>query len=141
MVLRPFLRKHLPFILSSDSGRVKQPSPHFVYYEEPFGGPNTPIQYRAKVSTGIINNNSGGGTGWEEKTRNNSDTTDATAVEDVELGASRDWPLKSGLMPKSERNGKIIDVINRLLLRRTSVMEGLSSELAERSGPVPPKCS
>ena len=62
MVLRPFLGRHLPFLLGIRSERIEQTSPRVVDDEHAITSVNVPFNYRPKTDAGFgrMNNSAGG---------------------------------------------------------------------------------
>ena len=87
MVLRPFVRRHLPRIIP-DYGRYRKAGPQGTY-DGP-SGPNSRSNYKAKVvSATSKGSQSGTGRSWFGRSglkREESDEDSATIGEDVELG-------------------------------------------------------
>ena len=109
IVARPFLRRHLPFLLGINSERVGQPWPQVVYDEQQLAVLKIPFECRQKTSAGFGGINSSAGWVWAGSSTN---TRDGTVIVDVEQRAEmsrpRNWPLRNNMLPRSGNQGNIV---------------------------------
>jgi len=109
MVLRPFIRRHLPFLTKGDSSPLRPQDRHLNYS---IFGDSTKKAKPNKNGVSTAEYGSGTGTtrglsedyGLEDmgigKKRNDSDVT---AVDDLESAKGRGWPLTQDPSGKEER--------------------------------------
>lgn len=83
MVMRPFLGKHLPFLLGIRSQRVEEGTPYDVGDEQPLNVVIVPANYRTKANAGFSGINSSAG--WIQAS--------VDTIEDVGIGDVGGWPL------------------------------------------------
>ena len=99
MVLRPFLRKHLPFLLETCPARARQTSSHSVDIEQPMIVLNTPVEFRCKTNTGFGGINSSAGWSWGHTSRVDTLRSVRGATADVKRGGDEGWPLRNDISP------------------------------------------
>ena len=107
MVMRPFLRRHLPFLPGIRSERVEQTSPGVANDDQPLTVLNIHIEYRGDVRAGLGGINSSAGWIWDQR-RTRTQTTVGTATEDVEMGGVRGWPLRNDSLLRTDCRDNII---------------------------------
>ena len=100
MVMRPFLQRHLPFLLGTNSKRIDQAFPYACNNNHPVTVLNLAVEYRAEVSAG-----------WALGQRSSFDThaTAGTTADDVEMGGESDWPLRSDIALGTEMGNNIVE--------------------------------
>ncbi|KAL8948278.1 MAG: hypothetical protein Q9222_005526 [Ikaeria aurantiellina] len=111
MVLRPFIRRHLPFLIGGDTRR----SPGAAIYDGyPRSRTDTKISSSGNPKSNV-SGSKGGVKGWLAGGRRNTTDTDSTLADrgDMELGRVG-WPLESGREnkrsdPRSESEEHIME--------------------------------
>ncbi|KAL9610900.1 MAG: hypothetical protein Q9204_009053 [Flavoplaca sp. TL-2023a] len=118
MVLRPFVRRHLPFLLGSDTKRYRAAAGTAIYDGYKRSGTKTKVSsgkhqkhstsggFGAKIKSWV-----GGGGGAGTRATDDTDSTFVGDGRDVELGKVG-WPLESGRGKgevKSESEENIIE--------------------------------
>ncbi|CAF9923628.1 hypothetical protein IMSHALPRED_005975 [Imshaugia aleurites] len=106
MVARPFLRRHLPFIIGNESERVEPTWPLAVNHEQPFIVFRTAFEHRPNMSAVIGGANSSAGWIWGRK---NGIDSRAIFGDDVERRGVRGWPLRNDILPRSDSLDNIIE--------------------------------
>lgn len=67
MVLRPFLGRHLPFLLGIRAERIEHISPRVVDVEHAVTSVNVPFEYRPKTDAGFGGVNNSAGEIWYQR--------------------------------------------------------------------------
>ena len=116
MVVRPFLRKHLPFTFGSERkhvGRVGQSWPHIINHERQSIVLKTSFEYRSKRRAGFGGINSSAGWIWDREKGINSHAIFGTAGEVVRKESARGWPLRNDFSPRRDTQDNIIEEMGR----------------------------
>ena len=103
MVMRPFVRRHLPFLLQSRPPYVRHTSLHSVDIEQPMTGVNIPVEFRSKTIADFGGINSSAGWVWDRGGRFDTLTSLRTTRADVERGNDEGWPLRNDISPRIDR--------------------------------------
>ena len=109
MVMRPFLQRHLPFLLGIRSERVEQISSPVISNEPPIAVLNIPFEYRPRTSAGFGGVNSSVGWIWHPGSSIDTHATIGAAPDDLKAGGQIGWPLRNELVPRTETGNNIIE--------------------------------
>ena len=108
MVMRPFLQRHLPFLLGIRSERIEQTYPPVVGNERPIAVLNIPFEHRPRTSAGFGGVNSSVGWVWHQESRTDTHVTVGAAPDDLEPGGAIGWPLRDESLPRTEIGNNFI---------------------------------
>ncbi|KAF6230668.1 hypothetical protein HO173_011019 [Letharia columbiana] len=112
MVMRPFLRRHLPFLLEIGSQRVEHKHAGVIDDEQPLKVFSITVESRLmKTGAGFGGVNSSAGWIWDHRSRIGTRAIVDTATQDLDMEGARDWPLRHDLSPKAERADNVIEEI------------------------------
>ncbi len=109
MVMRPFLQRHLPFLLGIRSERVEQISSPVISSEPPIAVLNIPFEHRQRTSAGFGGVNSIVGWIWRQESSIDTHATAGAAPDDLEARGGIGLPLRNELLPRREIGNNIIE--------------------------------
>ena len=111
MVIQPFLRKHLSFILGPRPQPVER-SLHFLDDEEPLNVVTIPARSRPNTNAGFGCINSSAGWSWDPSADLDTHVFVGANREDPAVGGEMDWPLRNGLSQGTMRRDNVIEEMN-----------------------------
>ena len=118
MVIQPFLRKHLSFLLGPrpEPELVERPL-HFLDDEEPLNVVIMPARSRPNTNAGFGCINSSAGWSWDHADGLVAHVFVGSARGDLEVRGGMDWPLRNDFSQGIERTDNVIEEMNAESIR------------------------